>query len=55
MGAYIWDAMVRADQVSDLRFAERPARVLPVYRLTYPKNFEIFSQVAKHIHRSAPT
>jgi hypothetical protein len=37
------------------RFAERMARVLPVYRLTYPRNFEVFSQVAEHIYRTAPT
>jgi hypothetical protein len=55
MGAYIWDPMCEPTKVSDLRFAERMARVLPVYRLAYPRNFEIFSQVAKHIYRSTPT
>ena len=35
-------------------FAERIASALPVYRLTYPRNFEVFSQVAEHIHHSAP-
>jgi HPr Serine kinase C-terminal domain len=37
------------------RFAERMAKLVPVYRLTYPRNFEVFSQVAEHIYRSAPT
>jgi hypothetical protein len=55
MGAYICDAMCEPTKVSDLRFAERMARVLPVYRLTYPRDLEIFSQGAKHIYRSAPT
>jgi hypothetical protein len=35
------------------RFAEQMARMLPVYRLTYPRNFEVFSQVAEHIYCSA--
>jgi hypothetical protein len=54
-GAYIWDPMCEPTKASDLGFAERMARVLPGYRLTYPRNLEIFSQVAKHIYRSAPT
>jgi hypothetical protein len=33
-------------------FAERIAGLLPVYRLTYPTNFEILSQVAEHIYDS---
>jgi predicted DCC family thiol-disulfide oxidoreductase YuxK len=37
------------------RFAERIARMLPVYRLTYPRNFEFLSQVAEQIYQSAPT
>lgn len=37
------------------RFAERIARALPVYRLTYPRNFEVFSLVAEQIYRAALT
>lgn len=37
------------------RFAERIARMLPVYRLSYPRNFDVFGQVAEQIYRSAPT
>jgi hypothetical protein len=37
------------------RFAEQIARVLPVYRLTYRRNFDVLNQVAEHIYRSAPT
>ena len=36
------------------RFAERIASMLPVYRLSYPRNFDVFDQVAKQIYRSAP-
>jgi len=37
------------------RFAERLARMLPVYRLSYPRNFDVFRQVAEQIYRSALT
>ena len=36
------------------RFAERMAGMLPVYRLSYPRNFDVFSQVAEQIYLSAP-
>jgi hypothetical protein len=32
------------------RFAERIASLIPVYRLTYPTNFEVLSQVTEHIY-----
>jgi hypothetical protein len=34
------------------RFAERIGGLLPVYRLSYPTNFEVLSQVAEHIYGS---
>jgi hypothetical protein len=35
------------------RFAERIASMLPIYRLSYPRNFDVLNQVAKQIYRSA--
>jgi len=36
------------------RFVTRLANLLPVYRLTYPRTFESFDEVADKIHGSAP-
>jgi hypothetical protein len=35
------------------RFAAGMASLVPVYRLSYPRNFDVFSQVAEQIYRSA--
>lgn len=36
------------------RFVTRLATLLPVYRLTYPRTFESFDEVAEKIHGAAP-
>jgi hypothetical protein len=35
-------------------FAERFARMCPVFRLTYPRNFDLIDQVADQIYETAP-
>lgn len=44
----------RARSERHFRFVNRLATMLPVFRLTYPRTFDAFDEVADNIHGSAP-